>query len=131
MENINYALDAICGSVIRNFHVEFPNKEVVFYLELTDHGNTTTHQLTFTGCTSCLWVEKMQDSTFDFQACDYYELTSVLVRSTAATSTDQWLRQYPLEYNIAVEIWESALLLHAKEVCIDDQQFSISNNHTV
>lgn len=126
MTDLNTALQDVYASVIRRFHVDLPNKKVQFDLESTDYGNTTTHKLAFTGCTSCLWVEKMKDnSTFDFQACDYYELTSVLVRTTTATSTDPWLRQYPLEYNIAVEIWDSALLLHAQEVCMDGFHFPI------
>ena len=124
MTDLNTALNGVYGSVIRRFHVDLPNKKVQFDLESTDYGTTTTHKLTFIGCISCLWVEKRKDnSTFDFHACDYYELTSVLVRTTTATSTDQWLRQYPLEYNIAVEIWESALLLHAQEVHMDEFHF--------
>lgn len=124
MTDLNTALNGVYGSVIRRFHVDLPNKKVQFDLESTDYGTTTTHKLTFIGCISCLWVEKRKDdSTFDFQACDYYELTSVLVRTTTATSTDPWLQQYPLEYNIAVEIWESALLLHAQEVHMDEFHF--------
>lgn len=132
MTDLNTALNDVYGSVIRRFHVDLPNKEVQFDLECTDHGTTATHKLAFTGCTSCLWVEKMKgNSTFDFQACDYYELTSVLVRTTTATSTDPWLQQYPLDYNIAVEIWDSVLLLHAQEVCIDGLHFPIPESDNV
>ncbi len=132
MTDLNTALNDVYASVIGRFHVDLPNKKVEFDLECTDYGTTTTHKLTFAGCTSCLWVEKRKDdSIFDFQACDYYELTSVLVRTTTATSTDPWLRQYPLEYNIAVEIWGSALLLHAQEVCIDHQRFPLPTHHIV
>lgn len=132
MTDLNTALQDVYASVIRRFHVDLSNKKVEFDLEYTDYGTTTTHKLTFTGCTSCLWVEKRNDdSTFDFQACDYYELTSILVRTTTATSTDHWLRQYPLEYNIAVEICESALLLHAQEVHIDEFHFPIPESDKV
>lgn len=132
MTDLNTALNSVYGSVIRRFHVDLPNNKVEFDLECTDYGTTTTHKLVFTGCTSCLWVEKRKDdSIFDFQACDYYELTSVLVRTTTATSTDPWLRQYPMEFNIAVEIWDSALLLHAQEVCIDHQRFPLPTHHIV
>lgn len=132
MTELNTALNDVYGSVIRHFHVDLPNKKVEFDLESTDYGTTTTHKLTFTDCTSCLWVEKRKDdSTFDFQACDYYELTSVLVRTTTATATDPWLRQSPMEFNIAVEIWDSALLLHAQEVHIDEFHFPIPESDKV
>lgn len=132
MTDLNTDLNDIYGSVIRRFHVNLLNKKVEFDLECTDYGNTTIHNLTFTDCTSCMWVEKMKgNSTFDFQACDYYELTSVLVRTTTATSTDPWLQLYPLEYNIAVEIWDSALLLHAQEVCMDGLHYPIPESDKV
>ncbi len=126
MENINFKLNQLYYSTIRNIDVHLISKKVSLDLCLTENGRTEAHTLQFVGCSSLLWVEKMdQSSTFDFTACNYYELTSVQLMKTATTSSHNWLKQYSMEYNVAVEIWEAVLLLNAKEVLVDNQRFSI------
>lgn len=111
----------------KKIDVDLPKKEVTFDLLLDDNGKTSNHELKFINCTSFLWIEKDKTAheLYDFSKCDYYELTSVNLRRISATSDDKWLTQYPMEYNVAVEIWETALLIHADELAIDQQHFSV------
>ena len=127
LKDIFSALNAICCSIIRKIDVNLANKEVVLSLSLVDNGDITNHELRFINCTSFLWIEKMDgDNSYDFKKCDYYELTAVNLRKVNTISTDKWLKQYSMEYNVAVEIWETALLINATELSIDNQRFSIS-----
>lgn len=127
MEEITRMLGAIYGSTINKLHVDLLKKEVIFDLTLVDHDEVSSHELKFIGCTSLLWLEKDNDAheDYDFSKWDYYELTSVTLGSIRAASEDKWLKQYPMEYNVTVEIWETALLIHAGELVIDQQRFPI------
>jgi hypothetical protein len=126
LKDINSALSTIYCSTINNIDVNLSNKEIVFDLTLVDNGNITKHQLSFVNCTSFLWIEKKyDDNLYDYKNCNYYELTSIDLQKVSATSEDEWLKQYPMEYNVAVEIWRTALLIKADELVIDQQSFSI------
>lgn len=127
LKDIVGMLNAIYCSTIKNINVDLLKKEITFDLLLIENGKESKHELKFVNCISFLWIEKDKYSNelYDFSKCDYYELTSVNLGSINATSDDKWLKQYPMEYNVAVEIWESALLINADEIIIDQQRFSI------
>lgn len=127
MKDIVGMLNAIHCSTIKNINVDLLKKEITFDLLLIENGKESKHELKFVNCISFLWIEKDKYSNelYDFSKCDYYELTSVNLGSINATSDDKWLKQYPMEYNVAVEIWESALLINADEIIIDQQRFPI------
>ena len=127
MESIISVLNAIHCSAINKINIDLLKKEVTFDLSLVDNGKVSNHELKFINCISFLWLEKDNHvhESYDFSKYDYYELTSVNLRSISATSDDIWLKQYPMEYNVAVEIWETALLINAGELLIDQQHFPI------
>lgn len=127
LKDIVGMLNAIHCSTIKNINVDLLKKEITFDLLLIENGKESKHELKFVNCISFLWIEKDKYSNelYDFSKCDYYELTSVNLGSINATSDDKWLKQYPMEYNVAVEIWESALLINADEIIMDQQRFPI------
>lgn len=79
---------------------------------------------------SFMWLDInfYTDETYDFSKWDYYELTSIDIMNVTMFAQDEWLSQYPIEYNIAIEIWDTALLVKADKLVIDQQCFSLSNN---
>ena len=127
MEDIIGALDSIYCSKINKINVDLLNKEVTFDLSLIDNGKVTNHELKFIDCISFLWLEKDKytHELYDFSKCNYYELTEVNLKSISTISDDKWLNSYPMEYNVAIEIWETALLINANELLIDHQHFLI------
>lgn len=127
MEGIIDALNAIYCSKINKINVDLMNKEVTFDLSLIDNDEITNHELKFINCVSFLWLEKDKyaHESYDFSKCDYYELTSVDLMGITTTSDDKWLKQYPMDYNVVIEIWETALLINADELLIDHQHFPI------
>ena len=127
MEDIIGALNAIYCSTINKIDVDVLNKEMTFDLSLTDNGKTTNHELKFINCTSFLWLErdKYTHELYDISKCDHYELTTINLKSISATSADKWLKQYLIEFNVIIEIWETALLINANELSIDHQHFAI------
>lgn len=126
MNDIITALNSIYYSTINNIDINLSRKEIVFDLTLTDAGNVTNHELRFIDCSSFLWIEKkIGETTYDYKNWDYYELTDINLCRVNATSEDKWLQQYPIEYNVVVEIWETALLIKADKLIVDNQHFLI------
>lgn len=127
MEDIIGALDSIWYSTINSVNVDMLNKTVTFELTLVDNGETTDHELKFVNCRAFLWLEsdKYTDEAYDLSKCNYYELTSVDIRKISTVSDDKWLKSYPMEYNVAIEIWETALLINADKLILDNKEFAI------
>lgn len=121
----------VCGSlyasIIKKTDIDFFNKTIKFDLILIENENETVHTLEIRDYDSLLWLEKnkMTHEEYDFKNCDYYELTAITFGGIYANSDDKWLKQYSLEYNIAIEIWESALLIKANTVVVDGVTFKI------
>ena len=128
MENIVNALNSIYGSVIKDINVNMFDKEISFDLTLVDSGIKTNHKLKFINCASFLWMEKpvINTDSYDFRNWDYYELSSIDLCTINTTSKNKWLKQYPMSYNVAIEIWETALLIQAEAIIIDEKQYLIS-----
>lgn len=129
MEGIIHMLNAIHCSTINKINVDLLKKKIIFELSLVDNGKVSSHELEFINCISFLWLEKDKyvHESYDFSKYDYYELTSVNIRNISATSDDKWLKQYPMEYNVAVELWESALLINADKILVDQQPFQLGS----
>ena len=127
MEDIIGALDSIWYSTINSVNVDMLNKTITFELTLVDNGETTDHELKFVNCRAFLWLEsdKYADKAYDLSKCNYYELTSVDIRKISTVSDDKWLKSYPMEYNVAIEIWETALLINADKLILDNKGFAI------
>jgi len=119
----------VCGSlyasIIKKIDFDFFNKTIKFDLILIEGENETSHTLEIRDYESFLWAEKYKTTheDYDFKNWDYYELTSITFRNVQANSNDKWLKQYPLDYNIVIEIWESALLIKSNTVIIDGATF--------
>jgi hypothetical protein len=121
----------VCGSLyastITKTDINFFNKTIKFDLLLLEGENETRHTLEITDYKSFLWVEKFKTTheEYDFKNWDYYELTSIVFGNVEANSGDRWLKQYPLDFNITIEIWESALLIKSNTVVVDGVTFTI------
>lgn len=126
MDNIHNALNSIHYSTIKNLDVRFCNKELALELMLTEDDKITFHTLTFLNCSSFLWVEKTKDNKlFDYRCCAYWELSGVTLKKVTLHTNNIWLKEYPLEYNVAIEIWDSALLIATSEMVLDERHYFI------
>jgi len=127
MDDVNSAINSIYCSTINDIDFNVLEKEIKFNLTLNTNGKKTHHIMKFVNVTSFLWLEKDKytHKSYDFSKCDYYELTSILLEKTLANTDDKWLKQFSMEYNVVIEIWETALLINATEVLIDDEKYLI------
>lgn len=131
MDGLLCAINSIYYSTINDINFDMSNKEITFKLTLTDNENISHHTMQFKNVMSFLWIEKPKDSqTYSFSDCDYYELTSITFEKIDTKTEDDWLNRYLMEYNVVIEIWETALLINATELLIDNQLFSIPNSQS-
>ena len=127
MPDLGEACGKLYAAVISNINIDMLKKLIRFDLAIDDGGERTSCVLEIKNYSSFLWLEKDKytHESYDFSKCDYYELTSIIFKKITTNTENDWLKQYPMDYNVAIEIWETALLINATEVSIDNQHFSI------
>lgn len=124
MDVIN-ASNTFWGSIIEKMNFDCLKKKVEIEVTLIEDGIQTNHILEFRDYDSLFWLEKPKtlNENYDVTKCDYYELTSIIFRNIQANTNDKWLKQYSLNYNVAIEIWESALLIRTNIIIIDGIEY--------
>lgn len=127
MSDLGEACGKLYAAVISNINIDMLKKLIRFDLAIDDGDERTSCVLEIKNYSSFLWLEKDKytHESYDFSKCDYYELTSIIFKKITTNTENDWLKQYPMDYNVAIEIWETALLINATEVSIDNQHFSI------
>lgn len=121
------ACDPFWGSIIKKINFDLFNEVIEFDVTLLDGEFETNHTLEIRDYESFLWVEKSKTTheEYDFKNCDYLEFTAITFGNVHANSDDKWLKQYSLDYNIAIEIWESALLIKSNTIVVDGINYQI------
>ena len=127
MENNFKTCNSLWSSTIKKINFDLFNKTIKFDLTLLERENETSHTLEIMDYESFLWIEKYKTTHegYDIRNYDYHELTSITFGNFEAKSDNKWLKQYALKYNIAIEIWESALLIKSTKLVIDGEEFHI------
>lgn len=127
MDNVIKACNPFWSSIIKKMDFDFFDKKVKFESTLLDRGIESNHTLEIKDYESVLWLEKSKTTyeEYDFKNCDYYEFTSITFGNVQATSVDKWLKEYSMDYNIVIEIWESALLIKSNTVVVDGVTYKI------
>lgn len=125
--NLNKACGKLYAAIINNINIDILKKLIKFDLTINYGGEKTSCVLEIKNISSFLWLEKDKyaHESYDFSKCDYYELTSVFIEKITINTENNWINQYPMEYNVVIEIWETALLINATELSIDNQHFFI------
>jgi hypothetical protein len=127
MKDLIQACNPLWASVIKTMNIDFFIKKVKIELVEINSEGETNHTLEMKSYESFLWLEKSKTTHDDYDASnyDYYELTSITFGNVQAKSDDRWLKEYLLDFNIVIEIWESALLVKASKVVVDGHEFQL------
>ena len=127
MSNLNEACGNLYAAIIDNIDIDIFSKTIKFELSINNGSEKKNCVLEIKNYSALLWLEKATytDESYDFSKSDYYELTSIFSEKIIANTENVWLKQYLLEYNIVIEIWESVLLINAETMEIDDQVFQL------
>ena len=128
MDLLNDVLDAFYYSIIKKIDIKLFDKKIIMELAIIENGLEYSHIVEFDGCNSFLAIEKQgNNSNFDISKCEYCELTSIILEKISITTEEEWLKHFSLDYNIAIEIWDSALLIQTNTVVIDGQEYLLES----
>jgi hypothetical protein len=106
-------------------NIDYDYKKSFVCLEVVEPTTEERHKLLFKGVTSLLWTME----GYDGKICQnvFPELSSITVLDVSLSTENKWLRNYPLQYNIAIEIMDRALLICANVAEIDGKEHFLNN----
>lgn len=97
--------------------IDYDYKKSIVCLEVVEPKHNDRHKLLFYGVASLLWTM----DGYEGKICQdiFPELSSITVSNISLSTENKCLRNYPLRYNIAIEIMDRVLLICANAAEID------------
>lgn len=125
--NLQKLFDPFWACIVEN--VEYDFRKSIVYLNFKEPENDTRHKIIFYGVTSLMWTM----TGFEGQICQdvFPDLTSLELCNISVSSSDKWLRSYPLNFNIAIEIMDRALLINANAIELDNKFYYLRNCNSI
>lgn len=99
------------------------------YIYLVEPETEKKHKIIFHGVITSLWTM----SGFEGEICEdiFQELTSIHFIRTDIATKDKWLKSFPLDFNISIEIMDRALLINANAVEIDSKLYYLKEHNNL
>lgn len=90
-------------------------------------NDSIIYDVNFVGVISLLWT---MDGVEEKICRDVYpELTSIEIKQDISLSTEnKWLKHFPLNYNVAIEIMDRALIINANVIEINGNRYNLKEN---
>lgn len=114
-------LDNLWACLIDDIQHNYQNAELL--IKLREPETEKTHILLFHGVVSLLWTMMGVEGEINREV--YPEMTSVLLRDVIISTKDRWLKSYPKQFNVCIEIMDRALLVSAEAFTLDEFHFTL------
>ncbi|WP_338751120.1 hypothetical protein [Bacillus sp. FJAT-52991] len=135
LTDIQDQLNALWGAVITASHIDLQNDTVIFKLEMIKNNVVQLCELRFIDVSAFYYVKDRLPFRFNFydrEKVDYLELTSIHYQDEGSASIQihlpeeaEWSREFSSNANIILEIWDSVLLIEAREFNLDGKIISL------
>ena len=127
MEIFSEIFGQLYGAIIDNLSIDLLKKTINFELTVCEGIKKSNYSLNFDAYDSILWLEKdrYMSSDYDIKKCDYFELTAITSNNINLYTKNNWLQQFDIGFNIAIEIWESVLLIKTDKLYINGREYII------
>ena len=104
-------------------------RKATLLIKLCDSDTNKIYNIKFLGVISLLWT--MQG--YEGKICTdvYPELTSIEICGLSLNTKNKWLKQFPLEYNVAIEIMDRALIINANAMEIEYNIYYLKNDKDI
>lgn len=132
-DKIKSLLEPLSGSIIEKIEFNILQKNIFLELKLIENGIESMHTLEFKSVWSHYYTQDTTSSEIDFTETNYLELTSIDYASGGISSVncksnlDDWFNSIHSMTNFALEIWEGLLLIEARKIVIDDNEFELQH----
>ncbi|MGH1286501.1 YxiG family protein [Bacillus toyonensis] len=133
--NIQSILDDLWGATISDTHIDLLNDSIKFTLQVIDNGVIKDYKLVFIEVSSFYYVkddEKRRFAFYDREKVDYLELTTIYYEDPnlsevklSLQNEKEWSSKYSTEVNIIIEIWDSILLVEAKQFSLNGEVINL------
>lgn len=119
--NIQESMNTLYDCLVED--VQYDYKKAKLFLKLRDLETNQIHIVIFHDVISLLWTI----CEIDGEICHdiYPELSEFLLSNVSINTTDKWLKNYPLEYNVCIQIMNRALVINTKAVEIDSVIYEV------
>jgi len=127
--NIQSILDDLWGATILETHIDLLNDNIKFTLQVIDNGVIKDYKLVLIEVSSFYYVkddEKRRFAFYDREKVDYLELTTIYYEDPnlsevklSLQNEKEWSSKYSTGVNIIIEIWDSILLVEAKQFSLN------------
>ncbi|MDP7992064.1 MULTISPECIES: YxiG family protein [Bacillus] len=133
--NIQSILDDLWGATILDTHIDLLNDSIKFTLQVIDNGVIKDFKLVFIEVSSFYYVkddEKRRFAFYDREKVDYLELTTIYYEDPNLSEVKlnlqnekEWSSKYSTGVNIIIEIWDSILLVEAKQFSLNGEVINL------
>lgn len=123
MKKLQDIINELWGCLINN--IEYDYKQATLSLSLFDNENSCNYKVMFLGVISLVWT--MEGCEKRIIKDVYPELTSLVIKDISLHTENKWLKYYPLNYNITIEIMDRALVLNANAININDNNYKLKD----
>ncbi|HDR7316026.1 YxiG family protein [Bacillus toyonensis] len=133
--NIQSILDNLWGATILETHIDLLNDSIKFTLQVIDNGVIKDYKLVSIEVSSFYYVkddEKRRFAFYDREKVDYLELTTIYYEDPnlsevklSLQNEKEWSSKYSTGVNIIIEIWDSILLVEAKQFSLNGKVINL------
>lgn len=133
--NIQSILDDLWGATILETHIDLLNDSIKFTLQVIDNGVIKDYKLVLIEVSSFYYVkddEKRRFAFYDREKVDYLELTTIYYEDPnlsevklSLQNEKEWSSKYSAGVNIIIEIWDSILLVEAKQFSLNGKVINL------
>ncbi|PEK35083.1 MULTISPECIES: YxiG family protein [Bacillus cereus group] len=133
--NIQSILDDLWGATILETHIDLLNDNIKFTLQVIDNGVIKDYKLVLIEVSSFYYVkddEKRRFAFYDREKVDYLELTTIYYEDPnlsevklSLQNEKEWSSKYSTGVNILIEIWDSILLVEAKQFSLNGKVINL------
>ncbi|MBJ8099126.1 hypothetical protein JDS98_13655 [Bacillus cereus group sp. N11] len=133
--NIQSILDNLWGATVLETHIDLLNDSIKFTLQVIDNGVIKDYKLVLIEVSSFYYVkddEKRRFAFYDREKVDYLELTTIYYEDPnlsevklSLQNEKEWSSKYSTGVNIIIEIWDSILLVEAKQFSLNGKVINL------
>ncbi|MEC2394481.1 hypothetical protein BK709_22300 [Bacillus thuringiensis serovar shandongiensis] len=128
-------LDDLWGAKILDTQLDILNDNMKFKLQVIDDGAIKEFKLEFIDVSSFYYVKDDENLRFEFynrEKVDFLELTTIYYQDSNLSKVkldlpdeEEWSSKYSTGINIVMEIWDSILLVEARQFSLNEQLINL------
>lgn len=133
--DIQQILDELWGATILDTQLDILKDNMKFILQIIDDGAIKEIKLEFIDVSAFYYVKDDENLRFEFynrEKVEFLELTTIYYQDSNMSKVKldlldekEWGSKYSTGINIVMEIWDSVLLVEARQISLNEQLINL------